>query len=171
MVSGSFFQTYQERIPRIWRKPSAKLPVNDKSQKSSAEWAMVRSPIGQLIPISAKPSGSSPFALSWSHYVLLRSIKDAHERGFFEIEAASESWSIPELERQAASCLHERLALSRNKKAVRKLADEDRMDAIPNGALPALRLLEPDEAAIVRSVTRRRQAFLTGALPALPFGT
>jgi len=138
----SFFQAYQERIPKIWQKPSAKLPVNDKSQKSSAELAMVRSPTGPLIPISAKPSGRSPFSLSWSHYVLLLSIKNADERSFYEIEAASESWSIPELKRQVASCLYERLALSRNKKAVRKLADKGQIIEKPEDMLKEPYVLE-----------------------------
>lgn len=60
----SFFQAYQERIPKIWQKPSAKLPVKEQSPKAPAELAIAPSPTGQLIPISAKPSGRSPFSLS-----------------------------------------------------------------------------------------------------------
>ena len=35
--------------------------------------------------------------------------------GFYEIEATQSGWSLPELKRQVASALYERLALSRDK--------------------------------------------------------
>ena len=54
----------------------------------------------------------TPFRLSWSHYVLLLTVKDDAEQSFYEIEAANESWSVAKLKRQVASCLYERLALS-----------------------------------------------------------
>jgi hypothetical protein len=50
-------------------------------------------------------------------------IDNEDERGFYEIEAASNQWSLPELRRQFNSSLYERLALSRDKKKV-KLPDE-----------------------------------------------
>jgi predicted nuclease of restriction endonuclease-like (RecB) superfamily len=78
-----------------------------------------------LTPISRTLSDKFPIAtLSWSHYVVLLSIKDANERSFYEIESANSGWSQPELKRQVASCLYERLALSRDKKRIRKLAEE-----------------------------------------------
>lgn len=52
-----------------------------------------------------------PFALSWTHYQVLLSVKDPDERSFYEVEAAGEGWSVPELKRQKASALYERLAL------------------------------------------------------------
>ena len=66
----------------------------------------------------------APFTLSWSHYVLLLTIKNSDERSFYEIEATQSGWSVPELKRQLNSGLYERLALSRNKKQVRMLAEE-----------------------------------------------
>jgi predicted nuclease of restriction endonuclease-like (RecB) superfamily len=65
---------------------------------------------------------SSPFALSWTHYVQLLKIEDSNERSFYEIEAAKGNWSVRELQRQFNSSLYERLALSRNKKSIRELA-------------------------------------------------
>jgi len=62
--------------------------------------------------------------LSWSHYLLLMRIKNPDERRFYEIEAAEEAWSIRVLQRQYNSSLYERLALSRDKEAVLKLATE-----------------------------------------------
>jgi len=62
------------------------------------------------------------FPLSWSHYVRLLSIENSDERNFYEIECAKNNWSVRELCRQFDSSLYERLALSRNKKGIEKLA-------------------------------------------------
>jgi predicted nuclease of restriction endonuclease-like (RecB) superfamily len=51
-------------------------------------------------------------------------IIDKNERSFYEIEAARDHWSLRELKRQVASCLYERLALSRDKARVQALAQE-----------------------------------------------
>ena len=64
------------------------------------------------------------FTLGWSHYVTLLTIDNAEERRFYELEAGNNGWSVRELERQIASSLYERLALSRNKKEIRRLASE-----------------------------------------------
>ena len=64
------------------------------------------------------------FALGWSHYVTLLSIDDADARRFYEIEAADNGWSVRELKRQIGTSLYERLALSRDKQDVPRLARE-----------------------------------------------
>ncbi len=64
------------------------------------------------------------FTLGWSHYVSLLSIDQPEERRFYEIEAAENSWSVRELERQISSSLFERLALSRDKKEVLALSKQ-----------------------------------------------
>jgi predicted nuclease of restriction endonuclease-like (RecB) superfamily len=64
------------------------------------------------------------FRLGWSQYVALLTIDDPDERRFYEIEAAQNQWSVRELERQIASSLYERLALSRDKDEIRRLACE-----------------------------------------------
>ena len=62
--------------------------------------------------------------LAWSHYVTLLTIDNPEERRFYELEAAGNGWSVRELERQINSSLYERLALSRDKEEVRRLASE-----------------------------------------------
>ena len=85
--------------------------------------------------ISLPPAASHPlenaialledqFPLSWSHYIILLSIDNPEERRFYEIEAAQNQWSMREMDRQIASSLYERLALSRDKEEVRRLASE-----------------------------------------------
>jgi len=62
------------------------------------------------------------FTLGWSHYVELLTLDDTSERQFYEIEAAANQWSVRELQRQIASSLYQRLALSRNKEEICRLA-------------------------------------------------
>ena len=62
------------------------------------------------------------FPLGWSHYVTLLSVTNPEARRFYEIEAAENGWSVRELKRQLDSSLYERLALSRDKHEVRRLA-------------------------------------------------
>ena len=53
------------------------------------------------------------FVLSWSHYLVLMRIKDDNARSFYEIECTKQNWSVRWLQRQAASSLYERIALSK----------------------------------------------------------
>ncbi len=49
-------------------------------------------------------------------------IHDEAEQNFYEVEAGQNNWSLPELRRQFDAGLYERLALSRDKMGIRKLA-------------------------------------------------
>ncbi|HAQ18277.1 MAG TPA: hypothetical protein DCR40_03475 [Prolixibacteraceae bacterium] len=71
-------------------------------------------------PISEKPS----HLLSWSHYVELLKISDKLERSFYLQQTILESWSIPELKRQKKSSLFLRLAVSKDKEGIMKLAEQ-----------------------------------------------
>lgn len=62
--------------------------------------------------------------LTWTHYRLLLRVENPEARAFYEIEAVNARWSTRELERQINSLLFERLALSRDKKGVLKLAQK-----------------------------------------------
>ena len=62
--------------------------------------------------------------LSWSHFVELLKIADPLERSFYEKECENEKWGVRELKRQMKSMLFQRLALSKNKDEVIKLAKE-----------------------------------------------
>lgn len=64
------------------------------------------------------------FNLSWSHYLVLIRIKSDEERRFYEIECKEQNWSVRQLQRQFNASLYERLALSRDKKEVLRLAQE-----------------------------------------------
>ena len=64
------------------------------------------------------------FTLSWNHYLILMRIEDSQARSFYEIEAHNQQWSVRQLQRQVGSGLYERLALSRDKDEVMRLATE-----------------------------------------------
>lgn len=130
----SFFLMWRDRDPGICQKASGKLKSTGICQK----------PSGQLVPSGAVQtlSGKSPFVLSWSHYVLLLTVKNPDERSFYEIESAHANWSLPELKRQLASGLYERLALSRDKDGVRQLAREGQVVVKPEDMLKEPYVLE-----------------------------
>ena len=60
--------------------------------------------------------------LSWTHYRRLLGVDKAEARAFYEIESINNSWSARELERQINSLLYERLALSKDKRGLMRLA-------------------------------------------------
>ncbi|MFH0763984.1 MAG: PDDEXK nuclease domain-containing protein [Candidatus Omnitrophota bacterium] len=60
--------------------------------------------------------------LSWSHFVELLGVTDDLARGFYEKQCLRENWSVRELSRQINAMLFERLALSKDKKAVMALS-------------------------------------------------
>jgi len=62
--------------------------------------------------------------LSWSHYYELLKCNDDLETSFYQQTAIHENWSVRELRRQIDTALFERIALSKNKKSVMKLAAE-----------------------------------------------
>jgi hypothetical protein len=60
--------------------------------------------------------------LSWSHYCELLKVEEHLARSFYEQETVQNNWSVRELKRQINSMLFERLALSKDTKAVIKMA-------------------------------------------------
>ncbi len=167
-----FFLEWQDRVPQISQKPSGILTATEISQKASGilePGQICQTPSGKsdAIEIPQQPIGKSralqigqslsdqlaisetasrklgnPFTMSWSHYVLLLTIKDPDERSFYEIEATNAGWSVPELKRQKASCLYERLALSRDKDGIRRLAKEGQLITRPEDLLKEPLVLE-----------------------------
>jgi predicted nuclease of restriction endonuclease-like (RecB) superfamily len=69
-----------------------------------------------------RPARLFPPSLAWSHYLILLRVRDERARAFYEIEAARETWSVRELERQIAALLFERIAMNKDKTAILALA-------------------------------------------------
>jgi predicted nuclease of restriction endonuclease-like (RecB) superfamily len=73
---------------------------------------------------------------------LLLKVKNENERNFYEIEAAANNWSVRELQRQYNSALFERLALSKDKKSIRQLAEKGQLIENPSDILKSHYVLE-----------------------------
>ena len=80
--------------------------------------------------------------LSWTHYRLLLRVEKEEARSFYLNEAVNSNWSTRELERQINSLLYERLALSRDKKQVRRLADGGQIIRAPEDLIKDHYVLE-----------------------------
>ena len=116
-----FYQTYQDRISEtVFRKFAV--------EKSETVFRLFEETL--------------PFTLPWSHYLLLMRIKDENERKFYEIEATQSGWSIRTLQRQYNSSLYERLALSREKGEVLRLASEGNIVTRPQDIIKQPTVLE-----------------------------
>jgi predicted nuclease of restriction endonuclease-like (RecB) superfamily len=115
------------------------------------------------------PIKSYPFTLGWSHYLILMRIQDPDERRFYEIEATRKQWTFRELQRQYGSSLYERLALSRDKDGVMKLAREGQAIEKPTDLLKNPLVLEfldmaelpqYSESDLESAIIGKMQAFL-----------
>lgn len=82
------------------------------------------------------------FFLSWSHYLKLMRIDNIDERHFYEIESVKNDWSLTELKRQYNSSLYERLALSKDKDKIYRLATEGQKIEVPKDAVKDPYVLE-----------------------------
>jgi predicted nuclease of restriction endonuclease-like (RecB) superfamily len=108
-----FYLNYRQLISDAVSRKSIEAGISDAARRKSVtphapgkSWAP-----GQLHP-----------NLSWTHYRTLLRVDKADARAFYEIEAIKTHWSARELERQINSLLYERLALSKDKRGLMKLA-------------------------------------------------
>jgi predicted nuclease of restriction endonuclease-like (RecB) superfamily len=93
--------------------------------------------------------------LTWTHYAELLSVSDDNARRFYEKQAINENWSVRELKRQINSSLFERLALSKDKDGVLKLAERGQIITEPKDIVKDPYVLEflqiPEEHRMTES--------------------
>ena len=87
------------------------------------------------LSLSAGASPLFPPTLAWSHYLVLLRVDRTEARSFYEIEAARESWSVRELERQVAALLFDRLARNKSPEQVLELARKGQQVSVPSDVL------------------------------------
>ena len=94
--------------------------------------------------INSEPAAQNihTFLLPWAHYLILMREKNPQARRFYEIEAYNQQWSKRQLQRQIASSLYERLALSRDKDEVMRLANEGQVVEKPSDIIKNPLVLE-----------------------------
>lgn len=109
------------------------------------------------------------FVLPWAHYLILTHVSDPDARSFYEIEAFKQQWSKRQLQRQIGSGLYERLALSRDKDEVMRLAVEGQVVEKPSDIMKDPLVMEfiglkPDasysETDLESAIISRLQDFL-----------
>ncbi len=125
-------QRISDRVQKL-HSPRAKLDstkshaLRDQSG-SQSEKTRASHPISEVEEISnaARSESWQPGMLhpnlSWTHYRMLLRVDCNDARAFYEIETIKNNWSARELERQINSLLHERLAKSRDKSGLMRLA-------------------------------------------------
>ena len=102
-------------------EPAIHHAVSDKSAEISAA-VRAKLALGPTLGGESWQPGQLHTNLSWTHYRTLLRVEKAEARSFYEIEAIQNNWAARELERQINSLLYERLALSRDKKGLLRLA-------------------------------------------------
>ena len=160
-----FYMTYSKFVNTDYEIQNSDLGI---AEHTAAKIVNTVYPIRNL-PKQIDPSTMPHFTLSWSHYIVLMRIKNENERHFYEIEALREHWSVRHLQRQYASSLYERLALSRNKDEVMRLSQEglqvaEPQDVIKNPITLEFLGLKPEaafsEKTLENKIIARLQKFL-----------
>jgi len=118
-----FYREYPVLISEAPRRISTTLSISDALRRKSSPGGPDAATPAELRAGSKnwKPGMLHP-NLSWTHYRTLLRVDKAAARAFYEIEAIKNNWAARELERQINSLLYERLALSRDKKGLMRLA-------------------------------------------------
>ncbi|MHB8389763.1 MAG: PDDEXK nuclease domain-containing protein [Acidobacteriaceae bacterium] len=97
--------------------------LRDKSEATSRKYGVVDKPENwNAVRAESWHPGLLNPNISWTHYRVLLKVDRPAARAFYEIEAIKNSWSARELERQISSFLYDRLALSKDKKGLMRLA-------------------------------------------------
>lgn len=98
--------------------------------------------------------------LSWTHIIELLKLDDEVERKFYEQQIIKENWTVEELKRQKNSSLFHRLALSKNKEGILKLAKQGQIIEKMNDIIREPYVLEflgiPDNYAYKESELEQR---------------
>ena len=143
-------ETISEPVVRKLNQETISEPVVRKLNQETISEPVVRKS-DQEINSEPVARNTHTFLLPWTHYLILMRVKNLQARKFYEIEAYNQQWSKRQLQRQIASSLYERLALSRDKDEVMRLANEGQVmekpsDIIKNPLVLEFLGLKPDTA-------------------------
>lgn len=81
------------------------------------------------------PAKSLFYKLSATHLIYLSNFNDELKRTFYEQETIRGCWTVTELDRQVSSQYYERMGLSKDKKALQKLAMKNAQQLAPRDIL------------------------------------
>ncbi|MGI6394305.1 MAG: DUF1016 N-terminal domain-containing protein [bacterium] len=97
-----FYLLFQD-VLNLQQKSETLFRISQKHEKTGKSLDLVTVP-----PINFSELLFSHFNLSWSHYVVLLSLKSSDARKFYEIESVQNSWSVRELDWHIAVPLEKR---------------------------------------------------------------
>jgi len=104
------------------RRISTEAGISEAVRRKSMDRITVRMPQRNETLSRAWQPGQLHSSLSWTHYRALLRVDQPYARPFYEIEAVKNNWAARELERQINSLLFERLAKSKDKAGLMRLA-------------------------------------------------
>ncbi|MGH8192430.1 MAG: PDDEXK nuclease domain-containing protein, partial [Rhodanobacteraceae bacterium] len=108
--------------------PEMRLPEKRHALRGKSRAAIVVEGTGAGLPgLKEWRPGQLHPGLGWTHYRTLLRVEKPEARAFYEIEAVENDWAGRELERQIDSLLFERLALSRDKRGLRRLSQKGQL--------------------------------------------
>lgn len=110
-TASAKLQTPENQADGIWRSASAKLE----------EW---ETPPDRLF-----------YRLNFSSLLYIAGLEEPLKRAFYEQEAIRGCWTVRELDRQVSSQYYERMGLSKDKKALQKLAVKNAQQLAPRDIL------------------------------------
>lgn len=118
------FRQFYLDYPRLISETASRNLMLPTALSTNSETVSRNSPAVEPAPSASArwEPGTLHAALSWSHYRCLLRVSRPQARAFYEIEAINNAWSVRELARQTGSLLFERLAKSKDKKGLMRLA-------------------------------------------------
>jgi predicted nuclease of restriction endonuclease-like (RecB) superfamily len=163
-----FYLSYPDRLPA----PPSGVGAADLEKRytlCSESWEETIAAASESASLEKRQCYGFAPELSWSHYRLLMRVENRQARSFYEIEAARSRWSVRQLSRQINSLLFERLAASRDREGVLRLANEGQVVETPVDAIKDPYVLEfldlpesPDlaESGLEKALINHLQQFL-----------
>jgi len=147
-LAKKFGKGFSERNLRNMRGFYLSFPIRQTTSAKSLKEGKFQMVSGKSKTVSRKSEIRQTLSdqfepmLSWSHYCELLKVEELLARSFYEKEAIHNNWSVRELKRQINSMLFERLALSKDTKAVMKMAEKGQIIEKPEDAIKDPYILE-----------------------------
>ena len=131
---ASYLQKNGQELPAsgvlpIWQTASAKLQTSE--NQADVIW---RSASAKLEEWATSPDRLF-YRLNFSSLLYLAGLEEPLKRAFYEQEAIRGCWTYKELDRQVSSQYYERMGLSKDKKALQKLAVKNAQQLAPRDIL------------------------------------
>ena len=131
---ASYLQNNNQELPvydvlSIWQTASAKLQTPE--TQTDGIWQTASAKLEEW----ATPPDKLFYRLNFSSLLYIAGLEDSLKRAFYEQEAIRGCWTYRELDRQVSSQYYERMGLSKDKKALQKLAVKNAQQLAPRDIL------------------------------------